>query len=957
MASAFTLFGELKADTGAFKNSLRDAEARLKATQTNLTQTEQRARSLGITTATSARGFDKLSEQLNKARRSLLETSQAFNRGEASAKQMSSAVKQYDNAMDRVNGRLKDHNAKLTDTQSRLGAARSAFSGLTTSIFAVTAAIGSAVAVGAGLFRLIDSVAEVGDKLKETSDKTNISVRTLSALKIAADQAGSSLDQIGNTLIKFEKLAGQAAQGNEKAIETLAKYGVGPQEAMNDLEGTLGKVFEKIAAMPEGLAQTTAALDLFGKSGADMLPVIKQFDGNLAGLIAKGDKMGALFTKEQSEAADRYKDAMSDLQKTLQGVGYSIGNQVIPSLTTLIEQLSANVAENKGGIAKAVTQLADASTGAIDILGRLGSAVGDLAVKFGLLDEKTAKLLHTWELLQNGTLFGWLAKYGESVRSAETAQKNYTESLQDTQKIADVFTLDPVVKMLQEVDSKFGVWSRGTTTYGVQGVTNFSKGITATQGVVVQAGSILGNAFGLGNIAAILAKRAEIQQAAKQATDVSALAPAASTQGKNVGSAIGSGVLLGLANWASRIVNQARILVSDAIAGMKAEADSKSPSKETMKLGADMGDGLVIGLGSKLGAAVAKSKEFIDGMLGALASKIREVTAAAPTMGDLFKLFDDPKYAKGLATLAKEMGYTVDQLKEFLKIAQQRDEFTALFDTMDRAMRGAGRGGGSERGTGEGDGLTLPGNGADEFANLLVIVPQATAAWTNFFDTFAARIAEMRDSLSNTNELIGETFIDSLSQIGDVFANAVTQWDGTAQGFFRSLAQGFAQMAKQIIADLIRIAVMQAVLKIAGLVGGGLSQSAPGWTSGSSASVIPGVGAGGATAGARVFAEGGYTGSGAKHEPAGIVHRGEFVMPMESVKHWGLGLMESLRNMQMPGAMAYAGASGMTTNNNSNKTNNFNFTMGGGGQVDSRTRSQIVSEVIAAIRMGERRNK
>ncbi|MBK8810745.1 MAG: phage tail tape measure protein [Acidobacteria bacterium] len=300
-----------------------------------------------------------------------------------------------------------------------------------------------------------------------------------------------------------------------------------------------------------------------------------------------------------------------------------------------------------------------------------------------------------------------------------------------------------------------------------------------------------------------------------------------------------------------------------------------------------MGDGLVIGLGSKLGAAVAKSKEFIDGMLGALASKIREVTAAAPTMGDLFKLFDDPKYAKGLATLAKEMGYTVDELKEFLKIAQQRDEFTALFDTMDRAMRGAGRGGGSERGTGEGDGLTLPGNGADEFANLLVIVPQATAAWTNFFDTFAARIAEMRDSLSNTNELIGETFIDSLSQIGDVFANAVTQWDGTAQGFFRSLAQGFAQMAKQIIADLIRIAVMQAVLKIAGLVGGGLSQSAPGWTSGSSASVIPGVGAGGATAGARVFAEGGYTGSGAKHEPAGIVHRGEFVMPMESVKALG----------------------------------------------------------------------
>jgi lambda family phage tail tape measure protein len=197
--------------------------------------------------------------------------------------------------------------------------------------------------------------------------------------------------------------------------------------------------------------------------------------------------------------------------------------------------------------------------------------------------------------------------------------------------------------------------------------------------------------------------------------------------------------------------------------------------------------------------------------------------------------------------------------------------------------------------------------------------------------------------------LIGETFIDSLSQIGDVFANAVTQWDGTAQGFFKSLAQGFAQMAKQIIADLIRIAVMQAVLKIVGAVAGGGSSAG-------AASGASGIMGGGAPPMPTHFAEGGYTGSGAKHEPAGIVHRGEFVMPMESVKHWGLGLMESLRNMQMPGAMAYAGASGMTTNNSS-KTNNFNFAMGGGGQVDSRTRSQIVSEVIAAIRMSERRNK
>jgi hypothetical protein len=43
------------------------------------------------------------------------------------------------------------------------------------------------------------------------------------------------------------------------------------------------------------------------------------------------------------------------------------------------------------------------------------------------------------------------------------------------------------------------------------------------------------------------------------------------------------------------------------------------------------------------------------------------------------------------------------------------------------------------------------------------------------------------------------------------------------------------------------------------------------------------------------FAEGGFTGLGGKYEPAGIVHRGEFVMPQETVNKWGLPALEAMR--------------------------------------------------------------
>ena len=52
------------------------------------------------------------------------------------------------------------------------------------------------------------------------------------------------------------------------------------------------------------------------------------------------------------------------------------------------------------------------------------------------------------------------------------------------------------------------------------------------------------------------------------------------------------------------------------------------------------------------------------------------------------------------------------------------------------------------------------------------------------------------------------------------------------------------------------------------------------------------------------FYEGGYTGNGGKFEPAGIVHKGEFVVPADAVNRIGLDNLETLRNGNLPVAAA-----------------------------------------------------
>lgn len=64
-----------------------------------------------------------------------------------------------------------------------------------------------------------------------------------------------------------------------------------------------------------------------------------------------------------------------------------------------------------------------------------------------------------------------------------------------------------------------------------------------------------------------------------------------------------------------------------------------------------------------------------------------------------------------------------------------------------------------------------------------------------------------------------------------------------------------------------------------------------------------------------LFSEGGYTGAGGKNQPAGIVHKGEYVFDAESVRRLGIGQLEALRGYangglvgRMPRLPSLAGA-------------------------------------------------
>ncbi|WP_108260500.1 phage tail tape measure protein [Mangrovicoccus ximenensis] len=155
--------------------------------------------------------------------------------------------------------------------------------------------------------------------------------------------------------------------------------------------------------------------------------------------------------------------------------------------------------------------------------------------------------------------------------------------------------------------------------------------------------------------------------------------------------------------------------------------------------------------------------------------------------------------------------------------------------------------------------------------------------------------AAQRDGQQVTPELIAQ--VDRLAQAHLDAGNAARQAaDDMEQleergkrgaealtGTFVAILDG-SKSAKQAVADLLmQMAEARVQQTIVGAMGG------------------PGDGVSSWIGGMLGFANGGYTGHGGKYEPAGVVHRGEYVLSKAATSRLGVGNLDALHNSALRG--------------------------------------------------------
>lgn len=197
--------------------------------------------------------------------------------------------------------------------------------------------LGFGAAIIGGLGAAAMTFAHIGSELKDMADRTGVSVEALSELQFVFAQTGVSAEDLETSFKKMSKFIVSAAEGSKGANELIAKLGLSLEDlAAASPEKQMEMIADALAKVQNPSERAAIALELFGKSGTKMLPVLQQGGDALRRMRGEAEAMGLTVSTDAANAADVLDDSIGALFATLRKLVFEIGSAVAPMLTDFV---------------------------------------------------------------------------------------------------------------------------------------------------------------------------------------------------------------------------------------------------------------------------------------------------------------------------------------------------------------------------------------------------------------------------------------------------------------------------------------------------------------------------------------------------------------------------------------------------------------------------------------------
>jgi hypothetical protein len=717
-------------------------------------------------------------------------------------------------------------------------------------------AFGAIATAGAAAFAAISQGIEEAAKFQDLAEMTGGSAEGLASMAVAAKTAGVEMDSVAQASIKLTKNLTGVDDESKAAGAALAALGIPLQEfkklAPEQQIDTLTKAF---AGFADGTGKTAVALDLWGKSGAEQLKLMKA--------LAEQGGRNVILTEEQIRQADDFADKQAKAKAELSLYASALATQALPAITAFTGALTDTVKEllgvsNATNVLKNNTAVADFAEGAVRVLGFIVDAADGVVRAFQAVGKGIAAQAATVDAALHLDLKGAYNIAKEGVKDVQEILDRPLFSTKLNQRIAEQKRLaaqatppgaplpplkysgatkgggskdDPTKKLLENDLKAFK--AQGDAAKELLADRNKILDLYNSQGLISVKDyyeALRGNAE-----EATAAQRKALDDQIKALQDFQAKAPKATDKADAQGKI--NDLLVQQAKLERESGNAAIEMGIKQQQATQAYRDSLNEvNAKILELDGNLGKAAEIRFDAQNRSLRALAQASGDFASVAQIDRLREYTKAQADLNGLQQKFSlaqgDLQIAEERITIARERG-TMGEIESLKASGQARREAVAIMEKQLAAF-------------------------------------QAIDA--------AARSPEQEQAIERLKVQL-EGLKATVDPLADKFNTLFSDAAGSALGDFvtgtKTAKEAFRDFANTVVSEITRMAAKDLAKSLFGGGGNG------GFNFGSLLSGLFGggsAGGGGDALGAFIsakgFALGGFTGMGAANDPAGIVHKG-----------------------------------------------------------------------------------
>lgn len=272
------------------------------------------------------------------------------------------------------------------------------------------------------LLKTAEETARFGDELARAAQKTGIAVNALQELRFAAMMNDVGAGSLDIAMRKLGMAMSSASDGTGKAADAFKKMGISTSELKSmKMDDVLIKVADAFSKHADDAAKSALAVELFGRSGRELIPLLNDGASGIEELRAKARELGVVMDDKTVAASQRLDDQLKMIHARSEAVHRQMGAAVMPVFIRL-SQVWLDSAQS-GGILHTVFE------GIATILGTVIKVVSMVVEEFVVLGKTIAAVFGAITAGSPKEALAILSAGREDIKSTRLEYQKFREDL------------------------------------------------------------------------------------------------------------------------------------------------------------------------------------------------------------------------------------------------------------------------------------------------------------------------------------------------------------------------------------------------------------------------------------------------------------------------------------------------------------------------------------------------